>query len=96
MKADTDPVHPIDAEMDSPPESGIPATIRPLARLMDGCPLELAQSPEDLKAVAWMRQSLEDLEATIIGLSHSDLPHDLDHGQHQGRLAASLPDQDPR
>ncbi|VII98718.1 hypothetical protein [Arthrobacter sp. DR-2P] len=45
-----------------------------MAGLLDGCPLELAQRPEDLNAIAWMWQSMEDLEATIIGLSQSNLP----------------------
>lgn len=58
----------------SPADGEMPATLRRLAGLLERCPTALAQSPEDLNAIAWMWQSLEDLEATIIGLAQSSLP----------------------
>jgi hypothetical protein len=68
----------------------MPAALRRLAGLLDRCPTELAHSPEDLNALAWMWQSLEDLEATIIGLAQSNLPHFEDDRQYQTSPASSL------
>lgn len=59
----------------SPAEGDLAAALRRLAGLLDGCPIELAQNPKDLNAIAWIWQSLEDLEAIIFGLAHSNLPH---------------------
>lgn len=66
--------------------SGIPAAFRRLADLMDTYPLELAQSPKELEAIAWMRQTLEDLEVTVICLGQSSLPPLLDERLHRSRL----------
>lgn len=37
--------------------------------LLEASSRDPAQSSDDLAALAWIRQSLEDIEATIIGLS---------------------------
>jgi hypothetical protein len=78
VKPGTDPGHSRSGEntggIESPAEEGMPAALRRLARLLDGCPIELAQSPDDASAIAWMWQAVEDLEATILGLSQSNLP----------------------
>lgn len=73
----------------SPADGAMPAALRRLAGLLDACPIELAQYPEDLRAIAWIRQSLEDLEATIPGLARSNLPQFPDDRQHRARLPAA-------
>ncbi len=40
-----------------------------LVSLLEGSSSDLAQNSEDLAALAWIHRSLEDVEATIIGLS---------------------------
>lgn len=65
----------------SPADSGLPAAFRRLAALADQYALEPAQSPKELEAIAWMRQTLEDLEVTIICLGQSNLPTLLDDQQ---------------
>lgn len=40
--------------------------------LMDECLIGTAGSPDDLRALAWIAQSLEDIEATITGLARSE------------------------
>lgn len=39
--------------------------------LLEASSIDLAQSSDDLAALAWIRQSLDDIEATIIGLSEA-------------------------
>ena len=94
MKPATNRSHPLshgnDAGVNCQADGGMAAALRRLAGLVDGCPLELAQSPEDLKAITWMWQSLEDLEATIIGLSQGTLPPFQDDWEYQSSPAASL------
>lgn len=69
----------------------MPTALRRLASHLDRCPIERAQNPEDLNATAWIWQSLEDLEATIIGLVQSNLRHLPDDGQDQGLMQESPP-----
>lgn len=46
-----------------------------LAAHIDGYPTGLAAlSDEDINALTWIQQSLEDVEATMIGLAESNLP----------------------
>lgn len=90
MKPVMNPHHPRlvrdTAGRESPDDSGIPAALRRLAGLMDRYPLEFAQSPKELEAIAWMRQTLEDLEVTIICLGQSSLPTPMDERQHRSCL----------
>lgn len=61
-----------DAEdLDSPTIREIFVKTRRLAAILDGCLIGPTQTPEDLSALAWILQSLEDIEATIAGLVQS-------------------------
>jgi hypothetical protein len=42
------------------------------AALLEASRVNLAQSQDDLDALAWIQRSLEDVEATIIGLSEAN------------------------
>jgi hypothetical protein len=52
-----------------------------LAELLDRRSIELTQSSEDQSARAWIWQSLEDIEATIIGLARSEFAQPSDGAQ---------------
>lgn len=41
------------------------------AALLEASPVSLAQSQDDLDALAWIQRALEDVEATMIGLSEA-------------------------
>lgn len=47
-------------------------TISRRAALLEASPGDPAQSSEDLAALAWIQRSLEDVEATVIGLSEAN------------------------
>lgn len=67
---------------DNPQSPGIreiSARIRHLIATLDECRVRPAESPDDLSAVAWIVQSLEDIEATIIGLAHNQQETDGGH-----------------
>ncbi|GAA1787438.1 hypothetical protein GCM10009712_38600 [Pseudarthrobacter sulfonivorans] len=51
------------------------ATISRRAALLNASSSDPVQSSDDLAALAWIRQSLEDIEATIIGLSEANHRH---------------------
>lgn len=57
----------------------ISVRIRHLIALLDECLIEPIESPDDLSALAWIVQSLEDIEATITGLVHSEQVADGGH-----------------
>lgn len=42
------------------------------AALLEASSISLAQSQDDLDALAWIQRSMEDVEATIIGLSEAN------------------------
>jgi hypothetical protein len=45
------------------------------AALLEASSIDPAQGSEDLVALAWIQRSLEDVEATIIGLSEANRRH---------------------
>lgn len=57
----------------------ISVRIRHLVAILDECLIGPAESPEDLSALAWIAQSLEDIEATITGLAHNEQATDTAH-----------------
>lgn len=67
---------PVDtADAGSPQAPGIPeisVKTRHLIALLDECSIGPTESADDLGALAWIVQSLEDIEATITGLRHSE------------------------
>ena len=46
-----------------------------LAAILKASPTDPAQSSDDLAALAWIQRTLEDVEATIIGLSEVKRRH---------------------
>ncbi|KQQ96085.1 hypothetical protein ASF72_19315 [Arthrobacter sp. Leaf141] len=48
-------------------------TTRRMAATLDGFLIGPAQHPDNISALAWILQSLEDIEATITGLVQSEL-----------------------
>ncbi|PTT60163.1 hypothetical protein [Arthrobacter sp. HMWF013] len=56
----------------SPSLREISVRIRDLMVLLDECLIGSAQTSEDLSALAWISQSLEDIEATVTGLTHGE------------------------
>lgn len=61
------------ADTDSPqsPSIGeISVRIRHLLAILDECLIGPAEFPDDLNALAWIVQSLEDIEATITALAN--------------------------
>lgn len=64
----------IDLDYNSPLDLEISVRLRRLVALLDEYPIQRAYSSEDFSAIAWIWQSLEDVEATILGLAQSNLP----------------------
>ncbi len=62
------------AGREGPPTGPIVYELRRLAALMEGCRVEPGRSCEDDSALAWVWQSLEDIEATITGLVRRQSP----------------------
>lgn len=72
----------VTAGEDSPQSPGIPeisVRIRHLIAILDECLIGPAESSDDLSALAWIVQSLEDIEATITGLAHNQQVTNGDH-----------------
>lgn len=63
----------------SPGVRGIPVKIRQMMAILDECLIGPADSPDDRSALAWIMQSLEDIEATLTGLAHSQQMTDSSH-----------------
>lgn len=63
----------------SPGIREISVRIRHLIAILDRCLIGPAESPDDLSALAWIVQSLEDIEATITGLENSEQATDGVH-----------------
>ena len=57
--------------LQSPTISEISVRISHLIAILDECLIGPAESYDDLSALAWIVQSLEDIEATIIGLARN-------------------------
>lgn len=64
----------------SPAIREISVRIRHLMALLDECLIGPAETPDDLSALAWVVQSLEDIEATITGLTHTEYQQLTDGG----------------
>ena len=65
----------VTADADNPQPSGIgeiSVRIRHLIGILDECSVGPAESSDDLNALAWIMQSLEDIEATITGLANNE------------------------
>lgn len=69
----------------------ISSKLQRLVALTDGYSGELALSSEDVSALAWIWQSLDDIEASIIGLTHGQMPQFLSVPRYQlSRLKGDL------
>jgi hypothetical protein len=67
------------------------AKTKRLVTLLDGCVVERAETADDLGAVAWIWQSLEDIEATIIGLVQANTERPLSASSNRGAERRGLP-----
>lgn len=94
MKPKTNPRNFISAE-DTANDEGrvgaeISAILKRLVHLLDGRWIELCHCSDDFNAITWIRQSVEDLEATIVGLTQSDATYWRGEGHlHKGDSTAA-------
>lgn len=65
----------------SPAVRDISVRIRHLLAVLDECLIGPAESADDQNALAWIVQSLEDIEATITGLTHNENEQLTDRSQ---------------
>lgn len=72
----------VTARADGPQSAGIgeiSVRLRHLITILDECLIGPADSPDDLSALAWIVQSLDDIAATITGLAHNEQVTDASH-----------------